>query len=153
MVIKAGWGNTGNALLELADVGIDDDVRTSVQKAAAKALASDAFGSSKVEVRNIQGIKAGQSLQVDVELAVPEDWTLKDMRPVEDAVRERIGSKVRGARRVKVRFVSTGSGVPDFVDEFIGAEVSPRSSPEPEDEHDHGHEHSHEANGDLKKRL
>lgn len=150
MVIKAGWGNTGTALLELADVGIDNEMRSSVRKAASKALASEpTFGHSEIQVRDVQGVKAGQNYLMDIELAVPGSWTVKQMRDVEDIVRARVGSKVRGVRRVKVRFVPSENKETGFADEFIGAEISPRSSPEPEDEkeatsrREHDHEHNH----------
>ena len=167
MVIKAGWGNTGRALLELADVGIDNEVQQSVKKAASKALMDQSSGSGSVqgkdiEVRDVQGIKAGQSYLIDVELGVPEALTVGETRPIEDAVRERIGAKVRGIRRVKVNSVARSDKAHDFADEFIAADVSPRSSPEPEehshDDHDHAHGHKHEhgnggtVNGDIRRR-
>lgn len=167
MVIKAGWGNTGRALLELADVGIDNEVQQSVKKAASKALMNESFASGSVqgkdiEVRDVQGIKAGQSYLIDVELGVPEALSVGQTRPIEDAVRERIGAKVRGIRRVKVKFVARSDKAHDFADEFIAADVSPRSSPEPEehshDDHDHAHGHKHQhgnggtVNGDIRRR-
>ena len=169
MVVRAGWGNTGRALLELADVGIDGEIRASVKKAALKALADDSFASGKVqggaiEVRDVQGIKAGQSYLIDIELGVPETATVGQTQPIEDAVRERVGAKVRGIRRVKVKFVAKSNKAHDFADEFIGADISPRSSPEPEEpDHDQDHDHrnsdNHEhgtnghANGDVRKRY
>lgn len=159
MVIRAGWGNTRAALLELADVGIDEEVKGSVRKAALKAIAIDLssgeLGSNKIEVRDVQGVKAGQNYLIDIELAVPETCTLAKIRGVEEAVRTRVGSKVRGVRRVKIRFVSKENDKPDFSDEFIGADVSPRSSPEPDDEEEATHEHEHlhhSSNDDLRKR-
>ena len=166
MVIRAGWGNTGNALLELADVGIDSEIKDSVRRATAKSLINETFAAGSVlgkeiEVREVQGIKAGQSYLVEVELGVPETLSVKDTRPIEDAVRERVGAKVRGIRRVKVKFVPKMDEAPDFADEFIGANVSPRSSPVPEESHDHGHDYGHanghahdhaKWNGDLKNR-
>ena len=166
MVIRAGWGNTGNALLELADVGIDAETIDSVRKAATEAFSADSFGAGNVsgqdiEVRRVQGIKAGQSYLVDIELGVPASLTIDETRPVEYLVRERIGAKVRGVRRVKVKFVPNSQEAPNFVDEFIGAKVSPKSSGEPEEsrEHDHDHDHNHtnghnhgESNGHLTKR-
>ena len=154
MVIRAGWGNTRAALLELADVGIDQEIKGSVRKAAMKAisidLSSGELGSNKVEVRDVQGVKAGQNYLIDIELAVPETCTLAETRGVEEAVRTRVGSRVRGVRRVKIRFVSKENDKPDFSDEFIGANISPRSSPEPEDEEEarHEHEHLHHSSND-----
>ena len=164
LVVKAGYTNTGSALLELADVGVAEDMKDSVRKAATKALSEHTSTSGKdigaeVSVQDVQGVKAGQNYLMNVELAVPGDWTVDQTREIEDAVRERVGSKVRGVRRVRVRFVAKTEQTPDFSDEFIGADVSPRSSPEPEEEshaeHDHTHEHTHEtpaANGSARKR-
>lgn len=168
MVIQAGWGNTGRALLELADVGIDSEIQESVKKAASKALIDKSFASGSVqgkdiEVRDVQGIKAGQNYLIDVELGVPETLTVGQTRPIEDALRERIGAKVRGVRRVKVKFATQSDKARDFAEEFIPADVSPRSSPEPEPEehvHDHDHDHDHEhkqgnhghVNGDVRRR-
>jgi divalent metal cation (Fe/Co/Zn/Cd) transporter len=155
MVIKAGWNNTLTSLLELADVSIDDQVKKAVQRAANKAMKGDEMsgvvgipGGDVVEVKEVQGIKSGQNYLVDIELAVPGSWSVDQIREIEEAVRVRVGSKVRGVRRVKVRFISLGNGAEDLADEFIGADISPRSSPEPEDEHDH--RFHHHANGTKK---
>ncbi|QDS72152.1 hypothetical protein FKW77_004389 [Venturia effusa] len=140
LVIKAGWGNTRTALVELADQGIDQEVKDKVNLAATKAL--EATQQSHIEVRKIQGIKAGQSYLLELELAVPSDYTIVETRAIEGAVRTRVGEKVRGVRRVKVRFVPNASGE-DFVQEFVSPSVSARSSPEPEDEHEHSHSTAH----------
>lgn len=158
MVIRGGWGNTMTSLLELADAGVDAEVKTSVRRAATKVLLADSAtntigvpGGREVEVRDVQGIKSGQNYLMEVELAVPGSWSVKRTQEIEEAVRERAGSKVRGVRRVKVRFVTKEDETSEFLDEFIGADVSPRSSPEPEDEHEHSHEPTHQnhnhANG------
>lgn len=167
MVIRAGWGNTGSALLEIADVGVADEIKASVRKQASKALGEDSFGSGRVmgnqvEVRDVQGVKAGQNYLMNIELAVPGEWTVQETRLVEDTVRERLGSTIRGVRRVRVRFVAKSDEAPDFADEFIGADVSPRSSPEPDDHdrtdslsHNHTSNHIHDkswSNGDARKR-
>lgn len=166
MVIRAGWGNTGSALLELADVGIDEEMKGSVRTAANKALSAESLreagiAGAEVQVRDVQGVKAGQNYLMDVALSVPSSYTVKQTRIIEDVVRERIGSQVRGVRRVKTRFMPIENEETDFADEFIGADVSPRSSPEPEDEREprqeheqarnHKHDHS-SSNGDSKKR-
>ena len=148
MVIRAGWGNTGSALLELADVGVTEEIKVSVRETVSQALGEGSFGSGRVvgnqvEVRDVQGVKAGQNYLMNVELAVPGEWTVQETRLVEDAVRQRIGSKVKGSRRVKVRFVAKSDGASDFADEFIGADVSPKGSPEPDD---HGQTESHTHN-------
>jgi len=148
MVIRAGWQNSMSALLELGDVTVDKDVKQSVRRAATKALTGDiakglsgvAYG-DQVEIRDIQGIKSGQNYLMDVELAVPSTFTLTETTPIEQAVRERAGAKVRGVRKVRVKFTAIG-GSEDLGSEFILTDVSPRSSPEPEDEHEHQHEHN-----------
>jgi len=146
MVIQAGLGNTKSAILELCDVGIDDDMKRKVRKAADGILGELAQSSQMqgINIRQVQGIKAGQTYLVDVELGVPASWTVAQTQKIEEAVRERIGSKVRGVKRVKVRFVAKEDDKPvDFLAEFIPADVSPRSSPEPESEDEHGHGHGH----------
>jgi divalent metal cation (Fe/Co/Zn/Cd) transporter len=154
MVIRAGLANSMTSLLELADTSVDDDVKKAVRRAATKAVKGDAnkgiagiTGGEMVEIREVQGIKSGQNYLMDVELAVPGDWTIEQSLAVEEAVRERAGSKVRGVRRVKVRFVPLDKSDIEFNNEFIGADVSPRSSPEPEDEHEQNHKHDHQGDG------
>src|SRR5947209_4707570 len=112
MVIKAGWGNTLTSLLELADTSIDDQIKRAVQRAAAKVLRGDPSdgivgitGGEMVEIREIQGTKSGQNYLIDVELSVPGDWSVERLQAIEEAVRARAGAKVRGVRRVKVRFL------------------------------------------------
>jgi divalent metal cation (Fe/Co/Zn/Cd) transporter len=153
MVIRAGWGNTKSALLELGDVAVDEEVKEKVERVTTTALKGDAskgvtgveFG-SEVEVRDVQGIKSGQNYLVDVELVAPSAFTLQQLNAIEDAVRARAGAKVRGLRRLRVKFVAAGSAEGDLISDFIPANVSPRSSPEPEDEHEHNHTNGH-ANG------
>lgn len=151
LVIKAGWGNTISSLYELADKGIDSEVKGSVTRAAKKGLEALSQG-SHVELREVEGVKSGQNYLVDLQLAVPKSWTVEDVREVEDGVREMVGSKVRGVRRVKVRFVPKDNDTISLFDEFISGDVSPRESPEPED-HDHHHDyHDHgHTNGNGKK--
>ncbi|EEY20639.1 conserved hypothetical protein [Verticillium alfalfae VaMs.102] len=98
LVVKAGAENTVSALYELADRSIDDDVRASVTRHARASLEARGVGRD-VEVRDVAGVKSGQNYLVDVELAVPGDWTVEEAREVEAAVRERVGAKVRGVRR------------------------------------------------------
>lgn len=141
MVIRAGWGNTGSALLELADVGVAEEIKDSVRRAALKTVREDSFWSGRVignlvEVRDVQGVKAGQNYLMNVELAVPGEWTVQETRLVEDAVRENLGSTVRGVRRVRVRFVAKSDEARDLTDEFVSANVSPES-------HDHDLTDSH----------
>lgn len=157
LVIKAGWGNTMASLYELADKGIDEEVRTSVRRATERCLREQG---NEVELRDVRGVKSGQNYLVDLEIAVPKTWTVVDVGRVEESVRSMVGSKVRGVRRVKVRFVPKENSEASLFDEFISGEISPRSSPEPEDnddhDHDHGHNHDHShnhsnANGNSKK--
>jgi divalent metal cation (Fe/Co/Zn/Cd) transporter len=143
LVIKAGWGNTVSALYELADKGIDDEIKASVTKAATKSLASLTDG-SQIELREIEGVKSGQNYLVDLQLAVPKCWSVEHVSEVEAAVRETVGAKVRGVRRVKVRFVPKDATSTSLFDEFISGDVSARASPEPEEENDHDHEHDHD---------
>ncbi|KAF2021640.1 mitochondrial metal transporter 2 [Aaosphaeria arxii CBS 175.79] len=152
MVVQAGWGNTKAALYELADVGIEDEMRDNVRNAADKALDSINAGSAAeaVELRSVQGIKSGQNYLMDLELAVPGSWSVEQTRKTEDAVRERVGAKVRGVKRVRVRFVSKSSGQSDYLDEFIN--IKPGAALEPE-EHDHEHNHGHShGSGEPRKR-
>lgn len=151
MVVRAGWANTGQALLELADVGVDSEMRDNVRRAATKAIRPTKDGPfsanlpdewfKEVEVRDVQGVKAGQNYLMEIELAVPQSWTVGQSRAIEDTVRLTVGFKVRGVRRVKVRTVPKEGKAQDFTDEFIGADVSPRSSPEPGEDADSKHDH------------
>jgi divalent metal cation (Fe/Co/Zn/Cd) transporter len=160
MVIQAGWGNTKSALFELADVGVDKEMKDSVRRAATKALEGLRTGSpaDTVELRSVQGVKSGQNYLIDLDIAVPANWTVEQTHRVEELVRERLGAKVRGVKKVRVRFVSKDSAQHDLLDEFIGPDVSPRSSPEPEEEehshsHNHDHDHKHKpVNGNANKR-
>ena len=159
MVIKAGWGNTMTSLFELADVTVDPETKEKVRRSATKALKGDEakglpgveYGSD-AEIRDIQGIKSGQNYLIDLELAVPNTFTLQETSIIEEAIRARVGSKVRGVRRVRVKFVSTGDNHSTLAGDFISPSVSPRSSPEPEDEHEQNHDHQHaHSNGDAKR--
>lgn len=121
MVIKAGWGNTITSLLELADTTVDKEIRESVQTAAAEALKSIENG-EQVVVRDVQGMKSGQNYLMDIELAVPGAWAITRSRSVEEAVRQTVGSGVRGVKRVKVRFVPVEQQELTFSEEFIEPE-------------------------------
>ena len=144
MVVQAGWGNTKSALLELADVGVEDEMKENVTKAAAKALEDISTTTEKVEVRAVQGVKAGQNYLMDVEVGVPGTWTVDQTRAVEDMLRERVGAKVRGVKKVRVRFVTNSTSEPDFLDEFITGNATGTTTPESENEHHHSHDHAHE---------
>ncbi|KAJ5929371.1 hypothetical protein N7454_007219 [Penicillium verhagenii] len=154
MVIKAGWGNTITALLELADTTVDDEIKTSVQTAASKALKEVEDG-EQVIVRDVQGMKSGQNYLMDIELAVPGAWAITRSRVIEEAVRKTIGSGVRGVKRVKVRFVPVEEQELTFSEEFVSQDSG--SNPELVDDHDHDHahasgSHSHEDHTSHKRR-
>lgn len=158
MVIHAGWNNTTAALLELADTAVDDEIKESVRATVSKALAASPRGND-VEIRDVQGMKSGQNYLMEVELAVPGAWDVYQSRRVEETLREAVGSRVRGVRRVKVRFVPKELKDVDLREEFIPGDVSPRGSPEPDasDELNHlqnrnGHAHSHEQESTIHKR-
>jgi len=139
LVIKAGWGNTASALYELADAGIDSEVKTNVRDATEKSFSTLSRG-SQVEVREVQGVKSGQNYLVDLEVGVPETWSVAECKEFEEAAREAIAKKVRGVRRLKVRFVTKDSEG-TFMDEYIPGDMS--APPEPEHDHDHGNGHAH----------
>ncbi|OAQ68022.1 cation efflux family protein [Pochonia chlamydosporia 170] len=146
MVVKAGYDNTKEAMYELADRSLDDEVKTNVRKQAHRALANVSEG-HEAELRDISGTKSGQNYLVDVELAVPGAWTVDDVKDLEDAVRMQVGSKVRGVRRLRVRFVSRDKAVNEKFDEFISGQDA-LQKPEPEEgengdavNHDEKHRH------------
>lgn len=144
MVVQAGWGNTKSALLELADVGVDSEMKDKVRKTATTALESITTTSEPVNVRAIQGVKAGQNYLMDIEVGVPGRWSIEQTRGVEALVRERVGAKVRGVKKVRVRFVANTADAPDFLDEFIPGDATGASTPVSDDEHDHSHDHDHD---------
>ncbi|OTA82609.1 hypothetical protein M434DRAFT_400937 [Hypoxylon sp. CO27-5] len=151
MVVKAGTENTIAALFELADRSIDDEVKASIRKHTQKAFKEDVVNGLEMELRDVTGVKSGQNYLVDLEVAVPRDWAIDAIADAESRIRTRVGSKVRGVRRVRVRFLPKDITAPKF-DEFIPGDVSARSSPEPEEDehnhdHDHNHNHSHNGNG------
>ena len=143
LVVKAGVENTLSAVKELADRSIDEEVKDSVRKHFTKGLAQISnLERESVELRDVSGVKSGQNYLVDLELAVPGNWTVEDVREVEEKARTHVGSKVRGVRRVRVRFVPKEARIAPKFDDFIPGDVSTRASPEPEDENGNGHVHS-----------
>ncbi|KAF2721815.1 mitochondrial metal transporter 2 [Polychaeton citri CBS 116435] len=159
MIVQAGWGNTKVALLELADVSVDDEIKKSVLEAAASALASGI--GQDAEVRGVQGVKSGQNFLVDVEVAVPASWTVHDSQAVEAAVRDVVSHGVRGVKKVAVRFTPKDSNKAAFEDEFVAGKSSDSEVEGHDHDHDHGHSHDHDhdhdhshkaANGHLQKR-
>jgi divalent metal cation (Fe/Co/Zn/Cd) transporter len=162
LVIRAGASNTLSALYELADRSIDAEVQDSVAKHAHRALdelaaaTGGSISAHEVQLVQVSGVKSGQNYLVDVELAVPGDWTVERVRRIEEAVRERVGKKVRGVRRLRVRFVPKMTAaeqqeVKGLLDEFILGDESPRSSPEPEEVEDHDHR-DHDGHDHAKRK-
>jgi len=137
MIVQAGWGNTKSAMLELADVAMDEEVKENVEKAARTAL--QAQSSEATEIRGVQGIKSGQNFLVEIEVAAPSHCTVSELNAMEDAIREKISAGVKGVRRVTVRFVAGQKEGAPFADEFIAGKENELE----EHEHDHDHEHDH----------
>jgi cation diffusion facilitator family transporter len=154
MIVQAGWGNTKSALLELADVAMDEEVKENVTKAA-KAALEDA-NSEEVEIRGVQGIKSGQNFLVEIEVAGPEGWSVARANEVEAIIRERVAAKVRGVKRVNVRFATKSATHEAFQDEFVAGRLSDSEEEGHDHDHDHDHEHAHsigkEVNGSARKR-
>lgn len=118
MVIHAGAGNMLSAFRELADQGVDEEIKGNVRKQAQKAMA-EFEESHEIELRDVTGIKSGQNYLMDLEMAVPGAWSVDHVRDMESAIRQRVGAKVKGVKRVRVRFVSVQEPVADKFDEFI----------------------------------
>lgn len=154
MVVQAGYGNTKAALLEIADQGVDDEVKQPVEKAVREVLGDFEGMSDKVEV---QGVKSGQNFLVEVAVSAPDSWTLGQMKEVENRIREKVVKSVRGTKRVAVKFANTTEEHP-FASEFVTSEQDlEEHGHDPEHDHDHSHEHEHKSgsdqtNGDLTKR-
>lgn len=129
----------------MADKSIDEEVRSSVRKATQLSFAELKLNDgNSVELREVSGVKSGQNYLVDLELAVPKTWTVEEVREVEDAARLAIAGKVRGVRRLKMRFVPNDKETTLF-DEFVPE--SERATPEPlvhDHDHDHGEHEGHD---------
>jgi cation diffusion facilitator family transporter len=162
MIVQAGWGNTKNALLELSDVAMDFEVQESVSKAARAAL-DEEFGAD-AELRGVQGIKSGQNFLVELEVYLPENLPIARAQEIEDQVRQRVAAKVRGVRRLAIRFTSKPAGTVAFADELVAGRAEDGEAQEHDHEHDHDHDHQHtngttggsskaQANGQAKKRT
>ncbi|KAG9251549.1 cation efflux family-domain-containing protein [Emericellopsis atlantica] len=145
MVIHAGAGNTLDAFCELADQSIDQDVKKSVRKQASRAI--EAYDLEKqTELRDVAGVKSGQNYLVDLEMAVPGSWSVEHVREVEAAIRDRVGRKVKGVKRVRVRFVSMSETPDNKFDEFINERderLEPEEDPDSETEASKGRDHKH----------
>ena len=156
MIIRAGFQNTRSAINELMDMGLDDEIKGLVRKAATSALAdcplqdlpTMVLDTMQIEVREVQGTKAGQNYFVEVVLAVPGSCSTFQTRQVEHSVRQRIGADVRRVRKVRVKFVPKEEQAQStFMDDFVGLEQPAKLH----DHHDHGHDRSHdkETNGKM----
>ena len=147
MVINAGVRNTWAAGKELLDVSVSDEMKDSLREATKEALAEGHInsavgvtGGSEIQIRDVQGIKAGQKYRMDLQLAVPDTWTVGQVRQVEEIVRQRVGPRVRMLGKLRIRFVATGDQQ-DFTDEFIGKIADPSTNLKLESQD--GMEHSH----------
>lgn len=152
MVVHAGCGNMLDSFRELVDQSIDEDVKKAVGKQARKAVAN--FGSShEAELREVSGVKSGPNYLLDLEMSVPATWSIGYAREMEEAVRQRVGAKVRGAKKVRVRFVSQDEPASQKFDEFVNSAADRLGNPEPPKEEDennssgdegsHKHDHKH----------
>ena len=119
LVIRAGWNNTRAAVMELADVGVDESVKSGIRGSIQHYV-----DEAKITIQNVQGVKSGPNYLMDVDLAVPESWTVEQTCTAEKDLRDQIGAKVRGVRRLKFRFLSQEAiaADPNSVDEFIAAD-------------------------------
>src|ERR1700761_1677610 len=162
MVIRAGWTNTKTSLTELADASVADDVKETVKSVTSKALREALHGAG--ETREVSGTKAGQNYLLDIEVAVPNDLTIEQLSGAESLIRERVAKKVRGSRRIRIRFIPLEAQEGDFMHDFVPPGFSTLSTPEPEKlehelnednaltVHDHSKENGHH-NGNIKKDL
>jgi cation diffusion facilitator family transporter len=157
MIVQAGWGNTKSAMLELADVAMDEEVKDNVEKAARTALVAQNGGSTEAEIRGVQGIKSGQNFLVDIEVSTPSHYTVGELDAIKEAMREKISADVKGVKRVSVRFVSSvASETTPFADEFIASKEGDLDEHDHDHDHDHSHSESHttssQTNGSATKR-
>ncbi|KAH8130312.1 hypothetical protein ACSS6W_010404 [Trichoderma asperelloides] len=151
MVLQAGLGNSKAAFLELIDQSLDDEIKSSIRKHAHRAIANVSEG-HQAELRDITGTKSGPNYLVDLEMAVPGAWTVNDVKDLEDAIRTQVGGKVRGVKRIRVRFVSRDGDVNRKFDEFIpgSARASVSEESDQEEEHGNNHDHDHDHDHDHK---
>jgi divalent metal cation (Fe/Co/Zn/Cd) transporter len=161
LVIRAGWTNTMTSLVELADASVADDVKDTVRSVANETLHE--VLSNDAETQEVSGTKAGQSYLLDIAVTVPNNLTIEQLSGVEGLIRQRVATKVRGSRRIRVRFVPLVAQDGDFMQEFVPPGISTSSTPNL-DKHDHEHndnthkspEHRKEngyRNGGLKKDM
>jgi len=98
MVVQAGAGNTRAALEELADAGIDREVKDEVTKKVVE---------TGEELISVDGIKSGQNYLLTITVTVDQDRTMGELTEVEDKVRTSVAD-VAGMWKVQVRFVGKG---------------------------------------------
>lgn len=140
MIVQAGWGNTKTALYELADAGMEEEVREGAEKAAITALEN-----TSAEIRGVQGIKSGQNLMFEVEVGVPSDWSVARSNELEVEIREAIAGNVRGTKRVNVRFTTKNETA--FLDQFVAS----KEELDGHSDHDHDHHDHDHSNGAPKE--
>ena len=130
MVIQAGWANTKSALFELADVGIDDETSESVRNAAQIAIgeasqlsiiSNSSEGNARMTLRRVQGLKSGQNYLINLELGVPANWSLKQLRAAEDVVRSKVRAIVKGVRKIGIKFVADDEPIGKVADDFVNS--------------------------------
>ena len=123
VVLRAGFQNLVSAVKELGDRTIDDEVKKSVRDAAIVAVRDAAPSIGKqaedVSLQMVQGVKSGPNNLVEVAIAVPGSWSVDETIVLEQAVRDCVGAKVRGARRVKITFAPKELELPAFTREYI----------------------------------
>ncbi|THW04729.1 hypothetical protein D6D02_00649 [Aureobasidium pullulans] len=143
MIVQAGYGNTKAALLELADVSIEDDMKHKIESATSQAL-----GDLKLPTESapqVQGIKSGQNYLIEIAVTVPSSWTLEQMTEAENKVREQVSSAAQGIKRVSIRFTSSANTADAFANEFVASKDQKHDREHEHDHsHDEGHSHSHE---------
>lgn len=145
MIVQAGFVNTKSALLELADVGMDEEAREGAESAAKAAMET-----TDAEIRGVQGIKSGQNLMFEVEVAVPEDWSMAHSNEIEIEIRDAIIEKVKGTKRVNLRFTTKGASHAPFADQFTQkSEDLIEHDHEHDHDHTHDHDHEHDHNGHV----
>src|SRR5690606_33687368 len=90
LVVQAGWSNTRAALLELADVGLEEGVKEKVRSAVDAHLGfmMGEEDAKKTRVVDVAGVKSGQNYLVDVTLAVDGARTVRELAVVEAWVRD-----------------------------------------------------------------
>lgn len=150
MIVQAGYGNTKAALLELADVSVDEDVLAETKAAALKGL-HECEGSFTAEQVLIQGIKSGQNYLLEVALSVPATWTLQQTKTVEDKVRQAIADNIKGVKRVTINFATLEDGEDAFSSQFVTSKEELGGDVVEEHDHDHDHDHAHTHDSSTKE--